>query len=251
MSRVTDILDKARRVLGDKSKTRWTDADLLSLFNEGLSHFVLNAKTLKRRSYMLIENNIGIYDVSPYSSSIQRVQYLSQVLEGKLSSVMDKVDPTWEDTIGSVPQAVIFDVYGSNVFRLYPKVSAGSANIITQNSFFGGLIDIGVTDDLINVPAVEDLEQDISKYVVVFYIGIPRTLTIDSLDTDIDLHITYDAAMACYIAGQCLIFDQDSLSRELGNAQLGIYNSYLAKAMTKQSNSNNTVTDYTTEYRTF
>jgi len=251
MSRITKIINRARLILSDKNATRWSDDDLISLLNEGLSHFVLNAKTLKRRSYMLIENNIGIYDVSPYASSIDRIQYLSKVLEGRLSSYMDRRDSTWEDTTGDEPEAVIFDVYGQSKFRLYPKVSEGSANIITQNSFFGGLIDIGVTDDLISVPAVENIEQDLSKYVLVFYIGKPREVTIASTDDEIDLDDTYDHAMIAYITGQCLIFDQDSVSRDLGAAQLGIYESYVTKAKGKTSKSSNTVTDYLTEYRSF
>lgn len=251
MSRVTSILTKARRILSDRDSTRWSNTDLLDVLNEGLKHFVLHSKTLKRRSYMLIENNIGIYNVSAYASSIDRVQYLSTALEGTLSSAMDRLDPTWEDTVGTEPTKVIFDIYGNSVFRLYPKVTAGSANIITQNSFFGGLIDITVTDDLIDVPSVEDLEQDISKYVLVFYTGIPRDVAIDSLDIVLDIHINYDAALVAYITGQCLMFDQDSSSRELGVSQFKIYESYLSKAMLKGTTNNNTATEYIAEPRSF
>ena len=251
MSRVTSILDRVRLIVSDKASTRWSDPDLLSLFNEGLNHFVLHTQTLRSRKYILIEDNIGIYDISPYSSSVTRVQYLSKVLPAKTMIEMDKRDSTWEDTTGTEPKYVIFDEYESNKFRLYPKVASGSANIITQNSFFGGLIDITVTDDLLLIPEVELITQDLSKYVVVYHISLPRTIAIDSLDTDIDLHSTYDHAMIAYISGQCLVFDQDSISKELGASQLGTYESYIVKAIGKEGRSNNTATDYETEYRSF
>ena len=250
MARVVDILNRTRQILSDKSSTRWTDADLLSLFNEGLNHFVLHSKTLKSRKYILIEDNIGIYDMSPYASSVNRVQYLSTALEVKSMEDMDKIDTSWEDTVGTVPKYVIFDEYEGNKFRIYPKVSSGSANIITQNSFFGGLIDITVTDDLVIIPEVDLIRQDLSKYLLIFHVAIPRVITIASLDTDLDLPAIYDHAMITYISGQCLLFDQDSLSRELGATQLSIYESYITKAKIKESRSNSS-TSYLTEYRSF
>lgn len=251
MGRITKIIDRARLILSDKDATRWSDEDLVTLLNEGINNFVLHTKSLKRRSYLLIENNIGIYNISPYASSIQRVQYLSTVLDVKLSSQMDKLDPTWEDTTGDVPTTVVFDTYSQCVFRLYPKVSEGSANIITQNSLFGGLIDVQVTDDLFTVPDVENLEQDLSKYLLVFYTAVPRTLTVASLDDEIDIPLVYDAAMIAYITSQCLLFDQDSISRELGNNQLNMYNTYLTQAIMKESSSNNSATNYEILYRSF
>jgi len=251
MSRVTRILDRARLILADKDSTRWSDGDLLSLFNEGLSSFVLAAETLKLRKYIIIEDNITHYDMSPYSTEIKRVDYLSSVLTAKTYEEMDKSSLTWREDTGDIPQYVIFNKQKANNFKIYPIVQGGYANIVTANSPYGTLIDVSVTDDLLQAPVSEDIEIDISKYLLIYYIGKPRDITIDTLDTDIDLDSMYDLAMISYIAGQTLLFDEDSLSRELGTSQLSTYSSYVMEATSNESEHNNSFIEYITEYRSF
>ena len=250
MSRISKIINKSRLILSDKDKTRWSDDDLMSIFNEGLNHFVLHSKSLKLRSYILIEDLVGMYDMSPYSTSIERVEYMAKVLIGKMAKEMDRIDSTWTDTEGTEPKYVIFDNYENSIFRLYPKAPSGVAtSSITQNSLYGGLIDIEITDDLFQIPQTDIIEQNLYKYILVYYIGKPTELAIDSIDSLIDLNEGYDTAITSYIVGQCLMFDQDAISRELSKEQLGIYESYLAKAIKKESINNNTFTQYTTQYR--
>ncbi len=251
MSRVTSILDKARLILGDKAKTRWTDQDLLVLLNEGLLNFITQTETLKLRSFVTIENYISLYDMSPYAISINRVDYLNSVLTTKSYEQMDKLDRTWIDTTGSIPKYVIFNKLKANQFKIYPKIASGMADIVTANSVYGALIDISVDEGLFTSPVLTVTEDDIPLYLMVYYIGKPRVVTISSLDSEVDIDSMYDIAMSAYIAGQALSFDQDSLSRELSAFQLSIYNGYAAKAFTKEAENNNNFESYITEYRRF
>ena len=251
MSRVTSILDRARRVLSDKDKTRWSDADLLETLNEGLESFILQTETLKLRSYIAIENNISLYDISTYAMSIKRVSYLNKVLEPKTYKEMDTISPLWDDNTGTEPKYVIFNNLKSSTFKIYPKVPSGMANIVTANSAYGALIDVEVIDDLFQIPTAEEIEVDIAKYLLVYYIGKPNTVTIDTLDVTMQIDSKYDTALVAYITAQHLLFDQDTLSRELGLNQASIFTGYVAEAKVNESTSNNTFASYITTYRRF
>lgn len=251
MSRVTNILNKARLILGDTAATRWSNADLLILLNEGLLNFITQTETLKLRSFVTIENYISLYDMSPYAISINRVDYLNSALATKSYEQMDKLDRTWIDTTGTIPKYVVFNKLKANQFKIYPKIASGMADIVTANSLYGGLIDITVDEVLFTSPVLNVAEADIPLYLLVYYIGKPRVVTIDTIDNEVDIDDMYDIAMSAYIAGQALSFDQDTLSRELSTTQLNIYNGYAAKAFTKEAENNNNFESYITEYRRF
>jgi len=249
MSRVTTILTKARKLLADRDSKRWSDQDLLDELNDGLSNFILHTKSLKLRIGISLETNVGIYNMGSYASSIERVQYLNKALKPKLSSQMDLIDSEWQDTTGDEPRFVIFDKYQNSEFRIYPKPTKDAADIIIQNSLFGGLIDISITDEITILPDLDNIASSINKFLVVYYIGRPRLLNITSLDTDVDLHPSYDQALVHYIVGQCLLYDQDSMSSELGLKQLSMYESYVDKVKKKESKNNSAYSEYVTEYR--
>lgn len=250
-TRVENIITKARRILSDKNATRWTNDDLVDLLNEGLEQFVRNAKLLKKRKYLPLENDVSLYDLSGVASSIFRVQYLNKAIPSKLSAEMDRRDAEWEDTTGEEVECVIFDTYKSCKFKIYPKITADGADIYSANSNYGGLIDVTVTDDVTLLDNVADIAVDVTKYLVIFMIGKPTVLTYASVDDDVELDEDFDEAMVAYIAGQSLIYDQDTKSKELALVQLGIYDSLLQQARSKEAMNSNTVTEYTTEYRSF
>lgn len=238
--RVENILLNTRDVLADHSKQRWTDDTLIRLFNQGLKSFVMQAKTLKQRSYLPVEVNTAIYDMSPYSLYIDRIEYMHQVLEGKTEEQMDRIEKDWPLTVGDKPKFVVFDNLKQGVFRIYPKVVDGAINNVNQNQPYGILIDIEVTDDLLMVPQIDDIAFQGRKFLVVFYIGKPREVTIETEDEDLDIQEHWDDALVAYISGQALRLDADTLNRQFGAEQLGIFNSYVAKATIGESEANNT-----------
>ena len=60
MTRIESILLQVRDVLADHKKQRWSDEVLIRLLNEGLLNFILQARTLKLKAYIELENNTAV-----------------------------------------------------------------------------------------------------------------------------------------------------------------------------------------------
>jgi hypothetical protein len=243
MSRITEILSKARRILADKDKQRYFDDDLISLLNDGIVNWLIATRTLKLRAYVPLEPNTALYDLSPYSINIDRIQYGSKALEVKTEEEMDKIKIDWQDDVGSEPKYVIFDNLKQGLFRIYPKVDNNVLNNITQNSVYGGLIDITITDDLIQIPAINNIAFSDLKYLLIFYTGKPRTINIASTDDELDIDFIYDLALVSYISGQALRLDVDAQNRNFGTEQLQSFMGLAAEARKSDAlNSNSFIT---------
>lgn len=252
MSRIETILANSRDLLGDNSNSpRWSDPILLRFLNEGLKDFIRSTKILRKKTYIKLEQNIAIYDLSQSVLSIDRIQYNGKALSVKSEEEMDKISLLWEDTVALEPAYTIFSNLKAGVFRIWPKVVEGSANIVTQNQAYGGLIDIEVTDELFSLPEIENVESDIYKYVSVIYNAKPILLTLDSLDSDIEIDEMHDIALQYYITGQALRVDQDTANRQFSAEQLALYSAYVDKTKTEQSVNNNTFSRQTIPYRGF
>jgi len=251
LTRIESILLQVRDVLADHKKQRWSDEVLIRLLNEGLLNFILQARTLKLKAYIELENNTAVYDLSKYAISIDRVQYLEKVLGSKTEEEMDKMNISWQIKEGSEPELIVFDNQKQGVFRIYPIITQNALDNIEQNSLYGILIDINVIDDLFKLPSFGNVSYEGKKFIIVYYTGKPRILTIDSADDDIDLDTLYDQAMISYISGQALRFDADTLNRQFGAEQLSIYKSYVEQAKVKEAEANNTFIRRDVAYKGF
>ena len=251
MTRIESILLQVRDVLADHKKQRWSDEVLIRLLNEGLLNFILQARTLKLKAYIELENNTAVYDLSKYAISIDRVQYLEKVLGSKTEEEMDKMNISWQIKEGSEPELIVFDNQKQGGFRIYPIITQNALDNIEQNSLYGILIDINVIDDLFKLPSFGNVSYEGKKFIIVYYTGKPRILTIDSVDEDIDLDTLYDQAMISYISGQALRFDADTLNRQFGAEQLSIYKSYVEQAKVKEAEANNTFIRRDVAYKGF
>ena len=251
MTRIESILLQVRDVLADHKKQRWSDEVLIRLLNEGLLNFILQARTLKLKAYIELENNTAVYDLSKYAISIDRVQYLEKVLGSKTEEEMDKMNISWQIKEGSEPELIVFDNQKQGVFRIYPIITQNALDNIEQNSLYGILIDINVIDDLFKLPSFGNVSYEGKKFIIVYYTGKPRILTIASADEDIDLDTLYDQAMISYISGQALRFDADTLNRQFGAEQLSIYKSYVEQAKVKEAEANNTFIRRDVAYKGF
>jgi hypothetical protein len=239
MSRITEILSKTRKILADKDKQRYSDEDLISLLNDALINWGVFTGTLKLRSYIPIEANTALYDMSPYCFNINRIQYGSKVLIAKTEEEMDRINILWQDEVGNEPKYIIFDNLKQGLFRIYPKVEDVTLNNITQNSLYGGLIDISITDDLLQIPSIDNISFTDVKYLTIFYVGKPRTVTMSSTDDELDIDMIYDLALVSYISGQALRLDVDSQNRAFGTEQLQSFMGLATEAKKKETLNNN------------
>ena len=248
MSRITDILSNVRIDLGDTSTQRYTDNILIRHLNSAINDFVLATKCLRERIYLGLSVSSAIYDLRPYVLEFLRTEYLGRNIEAKSYVELDIIDKDWQSTIGTEVKYVTFDHLSKGMIRVYPRVE-GAIDIITQNSLYGGLVDITIGDDDYQIPTIEDVDSNVEQYLVLYVVKKPITVTKTTLDTALELHSMYDKALELYVTAMCLRSDTDALNRQYGNEQLQLYVGYVEACKASDSIDNNIVHDRVITYR--
>jgi len=248
MSRVQSIIDNARIVLSDTNKTRYSDPVLVKYLNDGLNDFVLNTKILKERLFLELNTTAAIYDLSPYVLEFLRFQFMTKVIPVMSQEELDKLDKDWQNTTGDEVKCVTLSDMKKGFLRIYPRVTKG-ADVIDQNSLYGGLVDITINDDDYQIPSINDIESGLENYLVVFVVKKPKTLTLSTTDSELELGSEYDLALEYYITARALRSDMDSLNRAFGAEQLQLYNNYVAEASLSNTTGNQSVGERVVNYR--
>lgn len=247
MSRVTTLLNRIRTDLGDSSSQRYTDSMLLGYLNEAASDFNIATKFLTDRLYMGLNKQSAIYDVGLYALQILRAEYLNIKIEAKSMDDMDRLEPSWQSTIGTEVKYIVFDRHRKGRFRVYPRVE-GSLDIVNQNSPYGGLIDITIGDDDFQIPSLEDVEADLDKFLCLYIVKKPLTITINTTDDQYEFPAEFDSCFIHYVKYCCLRSDTDINNRNYGNEEYQLYLSYIASIQGEEAIDNNKVDIRTTDY---
>lgn len=248
MSRITNIISNVRIDLGDTNTQRYTDDILIRHLNSAISDFVLATKCLRERIYVGLSVSEAIYDLRPYVLEFIRTEYLGRNIEAKSYVELDKIDVDWQSATGTEVKYVTFDHLNKGMIRVYPRVE-GTIDIVTQNSLYGGLIDINIGDDDYQIPSIEDVESNLDQYLIVYVIKKPKVVTINTIDTDLELHSMYDKALELYVTAMCLRSDTDAVNRQYGNEQLQLYVNYVDSCKNSESVDSNIIHDRIIEYR--
>lgn len=248
MSRITNIISNVRIDLGDTNTQRYTDDILIRHLNSAISDFVLATKCLRERIYVGLSVSAAIYDLRPYVLEFIRTEYLGRNIEAKSYVELDKIDVDWQSATGTEVKYVTFDHLNKGMIRVYPRVE-GAIDIVTQNSLYGGLIDITIGDDDYQIPSIEDVESNLEQYLIVYVIKKPKVVTINTIDTDLELHSMYDKALELYVTAMCLRSDTDAVNRQYGNEQLQLYVNYVDSCKNSESVDSNIIHDRIVEYR--
>lgn len=239
MSIVIDIINRARITLADKNAIRFNNDDLVVLMNEGIETFIELTKTLKQTIYLELETGITIYDISDYALVVERVEYLGRILEIKTNKDMDLMYSNWKEKDGTEVKYIIFSEFNKGEFRIYPRLTEGTADIIEQNSLYGGIIDIDFLEGLHNLPSADEANISVAKYLTINIVKKPNILTYTSTDDEYELNTSYNKAISAYIMGMALRNDESEQNRAFGNEQLSFFNEYVRKA-NKDSSENYT-----------
>lgn len=247
MSRVTQVIDDARRILADISADRYTDADLISLYNQGVLDIVIKSKLLKGKAFVEIESNINTYNMPDEVLKINRVQYLDTNIDVVSHDQMDDIDALWETRTGSKLTHAITNLTDAGTFKIYPRITDTTMDYVTANSPYGIIIDLETFDDIYNLPGIEDLST-IPKYMVVYYTKLPDTVAIDTLDTALQLSKAWDNALIHFIAGSSLRNDGDAQNRQFGAEELQIYSSNLDIIVNEETINHTGNASITTQY---
>ena len=226
MSRVLSILSKAREELGDVNNTRFTDSKLLEHLNDGIKDFILSTKSLKERLYVELASNVAIYDISKYALFVERVEYMNTKIDTLSFTELDSINAMWQYETGNVVKAITFEHQSKGAFRIYPRLNTVDNNIVSSSDY-GILVDFSLDDDIIGIPSIIDVEQNLQAYLVLYVIKKPNTITLTTPDEELELDELYDKAFVHYIKAQCLRNDSDSNNRQFGNEELSAYAMYV------------------------
>ena len=226
MSRVLSILSKAREELGDTNNTRFTNSKLLEHLNDGIKDFVLSTKSLKERLYVELASNVAIYDISKYALFVERVEYMNTKIDTLSFKELDSINAMWQYETGNVVKAITFEHQSKGAFRIYPRLNTVSNNIVSSSDY-GILVDFSLDDDIVGIPSIIDVEQNLQAYLVLYVIKKPNIITLTTPDEELELDELYDKAFVHYIKAQCLRNDSDSNNRQFGNEELSAYAMYV------------------------
>lgn len=226
MSRVLSILSKAREELGDTNNTRFTDSKLLEHLNDGIKDFILSTKSLKERLYVELASNVAIYDISKYALFVERVEYMNTKIDTLSFKELDSINAMWQYETGNVVKAITFEHQSKGAFRIYPRLNTVSNNIVSSSDY-GILVDFSLDDDILGIPSIIDVEQNLQAYLVLYVIKKPNVITLTTPDEELELDELYDKAFVHYIKAQCLRNDSDSNNRQFGNEELSAYAMYV------------------------
>ena len=226
MSRVLSILSKAREELGDTNNTRFTDSKLLEHLNDGIKDFILSTKSLKERLYVELASNVAIYDISKYALFVERVEYMNTKIDTLSFTELDSINAMWQYETGNVVKAITFEHQSKGAFRIYPRLNTVNNNIVSSSDY-GILVDFSLDDDIVGIPSIIDVEQNLQAYLVLYVIKKPSMITLTTPDEELELDELYDKAFVHYIKAQCLRNDSDSNNRQFGNEELSAYAMYI------------------------
>ena len=226
MSRVLSILSKAREELGDVNNTRFTDSKLLEHLNDGIKDFILSTKSLKERLYVELASNVAIYDISKYALFVERVEYMNTKIDTLSFTELDSINAMWQYETGNVVKAITFEHQSKGAFRIYPRLNTVDNNIVSSSDY-GILVDFSLDDDIVGIPSIIDVEQNLQAYLVLYVIKKPNVITLTTPDEELELDELYDKAFVHYIKAQCLRNDSDSNNRQFGNEELSAYAMYV------------------------
>lgn len=226
MSRVLSILSKAREELGDTNNTRFTDSKLLEHLNDGIKDFILSTKSLKERLYVELASNVAIYDISKYALFVERVEYMNTKIDTLSFKELDSINAMWQYETGNVVKAITFEHQSKGAFRIYPRLNTVDNNIVSSSDY-GILVDFSLDDDIVGIPSIIDVEQNLQAYLVLYVIKKPNVITLTTPDEELELDELYDKAFVHYIKAQCLRNDSDSNNRQFGNEELSAYAMYV------------------------
>lgn len=225
MSRVLSILSKAREELGDTNNTRFADGKLLEHLNDGIKDFILSTKSLKERLYVELASNVAIYDISKYALFVERVEYMNTKIDTLSFTELDSINTMWQYETGNVVKAITFEHQSKGAFRIYPRLN--TVDNIVSSSDYGILVDFSLDDDIVGIPSIIDVEQNLQAYLVLYVIKKPNIITLTTPDEELELDELYDKAFVHYIKAQCLRNDSDSNNRQFGNEELSAYAMYV------------------------
>ena len=233
MSRVSQLVIDVRSILSDQAGDRYSTDRLISLYNQCLKDIIIQTNMLQGKAFVAIESNINTYKMPGEVLKINRVQYLDIALPIISHDKMDELDYLWETKTGDTVSHIVTNLLNAGTFKLYPRITDTTLDYITTNSPYGIIVDLTTFDDVYSLPNISQLNA-IPKYLVVYYTKLPDIITINTLDSMLQLSSAWDNTIIHYIAGMALRDDADQQNRAFGNEELKLYTVGIANIIKRE-----------------
>ena len=232
MSRVSDILTKARDTLADVDKDRFTDARLIRLLNEAQELIAVNTKVLRNKLVGTVTAASSIFILPEDCINVLRVEWNGVKLTMKSYDEMDALDPNWQSRFGNEPTHVVYDLRLPNKLILWPSLQYSE---LTPLGLLTGLTVPFVTTIADEYGAAESIQGavlvngsptygiittlELAEYSLAIHYAKRPALIIDETST-IELPQLLDTALKQYVVGMALRDNMDTRSREIGAEEL-------------------------------
>lgn len=277
MSRISEIILRARDTLADPDGARWSEARLLRLIDECQKDICLRAKVLRDKADVNVFAQTGEYTLPDEVMLLDRVLYGGVNLPYISHSELDRTligegRYDWEKTTG-IPKYLVFDKMNRRQVKLYPipsdyiltsdqpsefilepyGITTGTDDVTPLNTY--GVVS-QVLDDENDVSFLSPYgmyfgQQESSVQMTVYYVKKPDDIT--SVDDELVVDSMFDKCIKFYVVGMALIDDMDTQNRTVGQEQLAYYDRDLTE-LTKQSVRDFVIKgddQYTVTYRRF
>lgn len=277
------VITKARYTLSDLGEDRWSNARLLSLFNDALLDVALTTRLYNTKRLMRVIEGVSEYDCSDEVISFERIEHLGVPLEILSYAEMDAkfrnegsgfdnpraahsvrsysndyhsqysdvpLDSKWQEEEGEVFTKIVYNLNKSGSFLLFPIPNIGEVVTVVDNSDFGIITGFdleGLEPALIE----DDMSLDdtaLKQYLKLFYTRKPtRLLTVDDELDDV-ISDVMTSIFSHYLVGMALRDNMDTQNRTIGNEEIGLYEQGKRKLI-NYKNSGDTQREFKTQYR--
>lgn len=256
MSRIVEILKRARDSLADPNAERWSDDRLLRILDEGQKDLARQAALLKGSANLVILPGVAEYSLPEDCWCITRAHFNNEKLLLLSHDSLDEQNPDWYIETGTKVRALVFDRRNESTVRAYPILNASTSSVSytfeqqSQTDYAGprlGIVvditgytfnsDFGEVASLFDTEVQYELSDDFgvvtdiyeaNDIVTIFYIKDPHTL--QAVTDDLIVHSRWDTALKNFVIGNAFLDDLDVQYQQRGATALQLYERDLIKA---------------------
>ncbi len=118
----TNIKDQVEKILRDTGNTYWSEADILSSYNEFQKDFAKNVQIFEKRADLSVSDaSKGLYTLPSDLIRIKRIHTTAATMEPVTTKELDYIDQDWESYPQGTPVYYYLDGLGLTTLGLYPR----------------------------------------------------------------------------------------------------------------------------------
>jgi hypothetical protein len=236
MGRVSDIIERARDTLAEKTPKRWPTARLLRALSEAQKKIAQEILCVREQgtielcsgyhTYKLDATNIVAEGGRPIAISAI-INHAGQNARFVTTNVITEENEDWRTEIGNDVTHIIYNKQKPSVFRVYPipttsEITETGATFNTTNE---PIADAAIICQPISTESNFDITAELTpiKLQIEFF-HIPPPITTVA-DTNLLIPEEFDIALKHYVVGMTLRDDLDAQNRAFGVEELQLFQS--------------------------